>query len=429
MTAPNTDAQRLEDAARRAAAAAPALATLSSEAKRDALTAIAAALDSAKANILAANTADMSAATESGLAGPKLRRLELSESKLADMTAGIRQVAALPDPVNETTRSWTTDTGLDVAKVRTPLGVICMIYEARPAVTADAFALCFMSGNACLLKGGREAANSNKTIAEVIAAALAERFPDQPAIASGAITAVTTSDRGALAHLLTLDQHVDLVIPRGGETLIRFVHQHSTIPTVQHFNGVCHAYADKAADPDKALEIIATAKTSAPATCNALECALIHASIAADLLPRLAERAKADGFTIHACDRSRAAIGDHPAVTPATEDDWGTEYLDLDLALRVVDSLDDAIAHIDRYASNHTETIITEDAAAAEHFVAAARSSCVLVNASTRFNDGFSLGLGAEIGISTQRIHAYGPMGLEQLTIERYVVRGSGQTR
>ena len=408
-----------------AKSASRALASAGPEEKAALLRAVAAAIAEREAEILEANGRDLAAAEAAGLAAPKLARLRLTPASLAQMRAGLEQIAAMPDPVHATTREWTTDAGLRVKKVRCPLGVVCMIYEARPGVTVDAFALCFKAGNACILKGGREANESNRALAAIVRERLAAA-----GLPEDAIVQITTSDREEIKRLLTLDQHIDLVIPRGGTELIRFVAEHSRIPTIQHFHGVCHVYVDRAADLDMALDIVATAKTSAPATCNSAECVLVHADVAQAFLPRLAERLHAEGVTLRADERSRASIPSPPPnVEPAGEEDWGREYLDLVLACRVVDSIDGAIDHIRRHASDHTETIVTGDAGAAERFLRDVQSSCVLHNASTRFNDGFSLGLGAEIGISTTRVHAYGPMGVEQLTTERFVVLGSGQTR
>ncbi|MEM8756558.1 MAG: glutamate-5-semialdehyde dehydrogenase [Planctomycetota bacterium] len=411
----------VQAAAARCREAARALASLSSETKDAVLRTLAASIRNAAADVLAANARDLHTSKASGLADAKLKRLELSQASLGQMAAGIEQVADMPDPVGRVTRDEPVPSGLRVQKVRMPLGVIAMIYEARPGVTVDAFSLCFKAGNACLLKGGREAAATNDALLALIRDALrAHGCPES------AVELVTTSDRDQIRAMLTLTESIDLVIPRGGEALIRFVHEHARVPTIQHFHGVCHVYVDRAADLDTALEIVATGKTSAPATCNATECALIHADVADRFVPMLAERAARDGFELRG-DASAAALAD--TIVPAKPDDFGHEFLDSVLAVAVVGSVDAACTHIARYGSDHTEAIVSEDAAACDRFVAGVGSSCVLVNASTRFNDGFQLGLGAEIGISTSRIHAYGPMGLEELTIERYVVTGSGQTR
>lgn len=418
-----TTAAQIDALAHAARDASRAVSTLSRAQKDTVLVGLADAIGQREAEILDANAADIADAEASGVTGPKLKRLRLDAHGLEQMRDGLRQLASLPDPVGEVTRDDEVPSGLRVRKVRTPLGVVCMIYEARPGVTIDAFALCFKAGNACVLKGGREANRSNALLAQIARGVLGAH-----GVPEAAITQLTTSDRDLIRHLLALDGLIDLVIPRGGETLIRFVHEHSRVPTVQHFHGVCHAYVDAAADLDSALEIVATGKASAPATCNATECALVHESVAAAFIPRLAERCARDGVELRGCARTAELAGSH-AVTPAAEGDFGTEFLDLILACRVVGSIDDAVAHIHAHGSDHTDAIVTADAEAAERFQREVQSSCVLVNASTRFNDGFQLGLGAEIGISTTRLHAFGPMGLRELTVGRYVVDGDGQTR
>ncbi len=398
-------ARTIEEIARGARAASRAAATLHAGTKNAVLHELARVIEDREPEILAANVEDVSAAESAGLDAPKIKRLMLSGASLAQMRDGLVQIANLPDPVGAVTRSYEVPSGLRVERVRSPLGVIAMIYEARPGVTIDAFALCFKAGNACILKGGREATHSNELLASITRSVLAEH-----GVPEDAMSAFTSSDRDEMKRMLTLSDDIDLVIPRGGAGLIRFVHEHATIPTVQHFEGVCHVYVDARADLDTALEIVATGKTSAPATCNSTECVLIHESVADAFLPRLRARADADGVELR-------------------EGDYGTEFLDLILSYRIVPDMDAAIAHIHEYTSNHTEAIVTADADAADRFTREIQSSCVLVNASTRFNDGFQLGLGAEIGISTSRIHAYGPMGLEELTCQRWVVRGNGQTR
>ncbi|MEM9165568.1 MAG: glutamate-5-semialdehyde dehydrogenase [Planctomycetota bacterium] len=414
----------VEEAARRAKEASRAVACLGHPTKDAVLRDLAARIAASEAVILEANARDMQAASGAGLPDAKLRRLEITNAGLAQMAEGLEQIAAMPDPIGQRTRDVTVPSGLRVTKQRTPLGVVAMIYEARPGVTIDAFALCFKAGNACLLKGGREATESNRALHALAVAAL-----EANGCPSSAIELITTSDRDELRGMLTLTESIDLVIPRGGETLIRFVHEHARVPTVQHFHGVCHVYVDRDADLDTAIEIVATGKTSAPATCNTTECVLVHRDIARDFLPKLAERANSDGFAIRAEPRALEAVGPGLGLQAATDTDFGREYLDLILAARVVDSLDDAVAHIARFGSDHTDVIVSRDEAAQRAFTTRVTSSCVLVNASSRFNDGFQLGLGAEIGISTSRIHAYGPMGLEELTTERYVVIGNGQTR
>ncbi|HRX83506.1 MAG TPA: glutamate-5-semialdehyde dehydrogenase [Phycisphaerae bacterium] len=411
----------IETKARAARAAANRLASVDTATKNQVLRDLAAALATRRDEVFAANRADMDAARAAGLPGPKLRRLEITPQGLDQMIAGLRQVADLPDPVGAVVKEYTTPSGLAVRKVRVPLGVIAMIYEARPNVTIDAFALCFKAGNACFLKGGREAAHSNALLADAARAVLHDHH-----LPEAAVEVITSSDRDEMRHLLTLSEYIDLVIPRGGTELIRFVHEHARMPMVQHFHGVCHVYVDEFADRDKALAICVTGKTSAPATCNATECVLVHQACAADLIPELVQRYTTAGVEVRGDDAVRKLA---PEAHAAADDDWGHEFLDMIVALKVVPDADAAIAHIQRYGSNHTDAIISENPDRQARFIAGVGSSCVLTNASTRFNDGFQLGLGAEIGISTSKIHAYGPMGLEELTTQRYVVTGSGQTR
>jgi len=411
----------IESAAIAARAASRVLATLDTSTKNALLTDLAASIAVATPALLVANASDMHAARTAGLADAKIRRLALTEASLAHLAEGLRQVASLPDPIGQVTRDDVVPSGLRVRRVRAPLGVVAMIYEARPGVTADAFALCFKSGNACILRGGKEAAASNAVLAALIHAALARH-----GLPEAAITVVADPSREVLRTLLGLDAHIDLVIPRGGTDLIAFVREHATIPTIQHYQGICHVYLDAAADLDMAERICVTAKTSAPAACNAAECLLVHRAIAPTLVPRLAALFAAAGVEVRA-DADAHALS--PTTRPAAPEDFGREFLDLVVALRVVDDLDAAVAHIRRHGSDHTEAIVTDDPAAAARFTREVQSSCVLVNASTRFNDGFQLGLGAEIGISTSRLHAYGPMGLEELTTQRWIVEGTGQTR
>jgi glutamate-5-semialdehyde dehydrogenase len=337
------------------------------------------------------------------------------------MVDGLRQVAALPDPVGRVTSEYRVASGLRVQRVRVPLGVILMIYEARPNVTIDAFALCFKAGNACILKGGKDALHSNTALAELV-----QRLLVGHGVVAEAVSLITSSDREEMREMLQLHGLIDLVIPRGGTELIQFVHEHSRIPMVQHFKGVCHVFVDESADLERAIEICVTAKTSAPAACNALEAVLVHQSIAQRFVPRLVDRLTRDGVEVrgdpHVCALAAAAV-------PAETDDWGREFLDLICAVRVVPDIDAAIEHIQRYGSNHTDAILSASPEHQRLFRERVQSSCVVVNASTRFNDGFQLGLGAEIGISTSKIHAYGPMGLEELTAQRFVVEGDYQTR
>jgi len=412
---------RIRETARRARAASRVVAALDGATRSGVLMTLRSLVLDRTRDILDANARDMDAARDAGVDAPKLRRLALSEDSIARLADGIAQVAAMDDPVGAVTRESERDNGLVVRRVRSPLGVIAMIYEARPGVTLDAFALCFKAGNACILKGGREAARSNALLAGLAHRALREHGAPENAVGS-----ISTIGRDAVRTMLTLSEDIDLVIPRGGEALIRFVHEHARVPTVLHFKGVCHIYVDEDADLDRALDIVASAKTSNPATCNTVECVLVHESVSGAFLPKLKASLDRLGVELRADPRARALA---PDAALATDDDWGREYLDLILACRVVDSMDEAIEHIERFGSDHTEAIVTRDGGNAEAFTRRVGSSCVLVNASTRFNDGYQLGLGAEIGISTSRVHAYGPMGLEGLTIERWVVLGDGQTR
>ncbi|WP_367346397.1 glutamate-5-semialdehyde dehydrogenase [Stenotrophomonas bentonitica] len=402
-------------------AAAQVLAQLSAEAKTALLLGMADALDADANPILAANARDLAAAREKGTGTAMLDRLALNPARLAAVSAALREVATLPDPVGTITRDDIRPNGIRVQKVRVPLGVIAMIYEARPNVTADAAALCIKAGNAVILRGGSEAIHSNTAIAHALKLALREAgVPD------AALTLVEDLRRETMLALLQLSDLVDLAIPRGGEGLIRFVAEHARVPVIKHYKGVCHLYVDRAADQDKAVALLVDGKTSRPAACNSLETLLVHADIAATFLPQAAAALRERGVELRADDRARHWL---PDATPATDDDYAAEYLDLILAVRVVDDLEQALTHIQQYSSDHTEVIVTEDAVAAERFLQALRSAVVMVNASSRFSDGGELGLGAEIGISTTRLHVYGPMGLEALTVERFVVRGQGQVR
>ncbi|MHB1058326.1 MAG: glutamate-5-semialdehyde dehydrogenase [Rhodanobacter sp.] len=401
--------------------AAPAVAALGTAGKRTLLRDMAAALDAQSPAILAANAEDMRQATAKGVQGAMLDRLRLDEMRVASIASALREVAELPDPVGVTTRRETRPNGLSVERVRIPLGVVAMIYEARPNVTADAAALCLMAGNAVILRGGSEAIRSNTAIAAALKTALAAH-----GVPSAALTLLEDLRRETMVELLQLADIVDLAIPRGGEGLIRFVAEHARVPVIKHYKGVCHLYVDRAADLDLALDLLIDGKTSRPGVCNALETLLVHRDVAASFLPRAAKALRERGVELRGDEATRALV---PDMQLAGDDDYAAEFLDLILAVRVVDDLDDAIAHIRRYGSDHTEVIATADEAAAQRFVQAIRSAVVMVNASSRFSDGGELGLGAEIGISTTRLHAYGPMGAEALTVERFVVRGEGQVR
>lgn len=401
--------------------AAQALALASTEAKRSLLLAMADQLDAQAVAILEANAKDMEAAAAKGIAGAMLDRLRLDAPRLANIANAVREVASLPDPVGQQTRRETRPNGIAVSRVRVPLGVIAMIYEARPNVTADAAALCLYAGNGVILRGGSEAIYSNTAIAAALKAALRECGFDD-----AVLTLVTDLSRETMLRLLQLTDIVDLAIPRGGEGLIRFVAEHARVPVIKHYKGVCHLFVDASADPDLALDLLIDGKTSRPGVCNALETLLVHEAVADSFIPEAARALRERGVQLRGDDRVRQLV---EGVAPATEDDYAAEFLDLIIAVRVVDSLDDAIEHIRRYGSDHTEVIATRDEATATRFIASLRSAVVMVNASSRFSDGGELGLGAEIGISTTRLHAYGPMGAESLTVERFVVHGEGQVR
>ena len=401
--------------------AALAIAQLSTDAKNALLRAMAEALEADAGVILEANARDLEAAAAKGTGSAMLDRLRLDDKRLKGVANALREVAELPDPVGQVTRAYDRPNGIHVERVRVPLGVIAMIYEARPNVTADAAALCLKAGNAVILRGGSEAIHSNTAIAASLKRALR-----QAGLPEAVVTLVEDLRRETILELIQLNDIVDLVIPRGGEGLIRFVAEHARVPVIKHYKGVCHQYVDAPADLGLALDLLVDGKVSRPAACNSLETLLVHADVAASFLPRAAREMRERGVELRGCERSRAIV---PDMVEASEDDYAAEYLDLVLAVRVVDGLEQAIEHIQRYTSDHTEVIVTADASHAERFVQALRSAVVMVNASSRFSDGGELGLGAEIGISTTRLHSYGPMGLEALTVERFVVRGEGQVR
>ena len=383
---------------------------------------MAAGLGERAGRILGANRADVDGATRAGLAAPMIERLRLDDKRLAAMAASVEEVAALPDPLGKIVKSGRRPNGLLVEKRRIPLGVILMVYESRPNVTTDAFALCLRAGNAVILRGGSEAFHTNQVLGEVIADGL-----EGAGLPAAAARLVPTTDRLALAELLKLDDQIDLVIPRGGEGLIRFVAETSRIPVIKHYKGVCHVYVDAAADLDMALAICENAKVQRPSVCNACETILVNAAVAEVFVPRLVERLAARGVEIRGDETTQRLGG--PTIVPATASDYGTEFLDLIVSIKIVPTLGDAVRHIENYGSDHTEAIVTRDDAAAQRFIAEVDSSTVIVNASTRFADGGELGLGAEIGISTTRLHAYGPMGAEELTTTKFVVHGDGQVR
>ena len=416
-----TEASGIREQALRCRDAAQALAQLDSVAKDALLESMARALEDDADAILAANARDLEAARARGTGGAMLDRLTLDPARLAGIARALREVAALPDPVGQVTRRETRPNGIRVERVRVPLGVIAMIYEARPNVTADAAALCIKAGNGVILRGGSEAIHSNTAIAAALQRAIGEAGLD-PAV----LTLVTDLRRETMLELLQLTDIVDLAIPRGGEGLIRFVAEHARVPVIKHYKGVCHLFVDASADIAQATALLIDGKCSRPSACNAIETLLVHRDIAPAFLPQAAAALIERGVELRGDVAACALV---PGMLAATEADWDAEYLELILAVRIVDDLDAAIAHIQRHTSDHTEVIVTDDAANAEAFVAALRSAVVMVNASSRFSDGGQLGLGAEIGISTTRLHSYGPMGLEALTVERFVVRGEGQVR
>ena len=401
--------------------AARKLAVVGSQRKNQALLAMAQGIEAGAGPLQAANAKDLQAGQQAGLSAAMLDRLTLSDKVLAEMAAGLREVAALPDPVGQVTSMWRRPNGLQVGRMRIPLGVIGFIYESRPNVTIDAAGLCLKSGNAVVLKGGKEAIHSNLALAEIIQAALTQvDLPKQ------AVQVIPTTEREATTALLHQEELLDVIIPRGGESLIRFVAENSRIPVLKHYKGVCHLYVDKDSDLAMAREICLNAKCQRPGVCNALETLLVHKDAADQFLPMVGAALTAQGVELRGCPATRALL---PNAVAATEEDWPAEYLDLILAIKVVDNMQEALDHIDRYSSSHTEAIVTQDYARARRFVDQVDSSVVLVNASTRFNDGGQLGLGAEIGISTSKLHAFGPMGLTELTTTKFIVFGDGQVR
>jgi glutamate-5-semialdehyde dehydrogenase len=407
--------------AERARDAACRIARLDGDTRRRLIGNMADTLSHRLAAVLAANAEDMERGRANGLSEAVLDRLKLDDARIEAMAQGLREVAAQADPLGVVTRRDVRPNGVVVERQRIPLGLIAMIYEARPNVTADAAALCLKAGNAVLLRGGSEARASNAAIAACLHAALrAEGLPE------AAVSLVADPAREHVLELLQLSDLIDLAIPRGGESLIRFVAEHARVPVIKHYKGVCHLYVDASADIAQTLDLLVDGKASRPGVCNALETLLVHRDVAQEFLPRAVQRLAARGVEVRGCERTRAIV---PQLREAGDGDYAAEYLDLVIAVRVVDDLDAALAHIARFGSDHTEVIATTDAQAAESFVRGTRSSAVMVNASSRFNDGGQLGLGAEIGISTTRLHAYGPMGAESLTIERFVVRGEGQVR
>lgn len=426
----------IKDIALRARAASRKMAVASTEQKNKILLSIADKLISNKEQIQKENAKDVEAAAAKGLSAAMIDRLKIGDATIQSMVKGLNEVAELHDPVGQTAKQWIRPNGLDVSKVRIPLGVIAMIYESRPNVTVDAAALCLKAGNCAILRGGSEAFHSNMILAQIIQEALTEN-----GVSKDAVQVIPIQDREAVTHLLKQEESIDLVIPRGGEALIRFVVQHSTIPVLKHYKGVCHAYIDKTADIDLAVKVCFNSKVQRPGVCNAMETLLVHKDIAPKFLPVMAEKFLQAGVELRCCSKTFDTLKENlklidsadnktiNKITTAQESDWSAEYLDLILAVKTVESMTEATEHIATYGSDHTDVIITTDMQRADIFMQTVSSSMVGVNASTRFNDGGELGLGAEIGISTSKLHAFGPMGLEELTTTKFVVRGDGQIR
>jgi len=401
--------------------AAADAAKLSMSMKSSILTDVARKIKTQKDKLQNENLKDIESGKKSGLSAAMIDRLTLSDKVISQTVEGLEEIAAFPDPVGEITGMWVRPNGMRVGKMRIPLGVIGIIYESRPNVTADAAALCLKAGNSVILRGGSEAFNSNVAIVNIFKETLRD-FGVNPDI----VNLLSTTDREAILHLLKLEEFIDLIIPRGGEELIRFVSQNSRIPVIKHYKGVCHLYVDEFADQAMAVKIALNAKAQRPGVCNSLETMLVHEAIAPEFLPRASAEFKNAGVELRGCQKSKAIV---EWMTPATEDDWYAEYLDLILAVKIVKNMDEAIKHIAKYGSLHTEAIVTKDYDASQKFLREVNSSTVVVNVSTRMSDGYVFGLGAEIGISTTKIHAYGPMGVKDLTTTKFIVLGEGQIR
>ncbi|MDP4558144.1 glutamate-5-semialdehyde dehydrogenase [Halomonas meridiana] len=410
--------QQLGQSAR---AAASALRRADTHVKNQALAAMAKRVDAARSDILQANAQDMQRGRENGLDNALLDRLALNDQRIDAMIEGLRQVAALPDPVGEIDGMSYRPSGIQVGKMRVPLGVIGIIYESRPNVTIEAASLCLKSGNACVLRGGSEASASNAALSRCLQAGLADA-----GLPAGSVQVVATTDRAAVGEMICMPAYIDVIIPRGGKSLIERISRDAKVPVIKHLDGVCHVYIDTTADPAKALAIAVNAKTHRYGTCNTMETLLVDAPVADILLPELARAYAEHEVELRGCERTRALL---PQALEATDADWQAEYLAPILAIKVVDGIEEAIEHIERYGSHHTDAIVTQDYSLARRFMAEVDSSSVIVNASTRFADGFEYGLGAEIGISTDKLHARGPVGLEGLTTQKYIVLGDGQVR
>ena len=407
--------------AKEARKAAREVAKLSTTVKNDVLLRTAERIIEARGKLQEENEKDLKKAKDKGVTSAFMDRLRLSDKVIDSMADGLRDVAALPDPVGEVPKMWKRPNGLTVGRVRIPLGVIGMIYESRPNVTIDAAGLCLKAGNAIILKGGSDALYSNLALGSILQEVLTEF-----SVPGEAVQVVSTTDRDAVTELLKREEEIDVIIPRGGEGLIRFVAEHSRIPVLKHYKGVCHVYIDKGADLNMAKEVCFNSKVQRPGVCNAMEGMLVHRDIADEFLPLMAESFKDAGVELRGCERTCRLV---PFARAAVDEDWGKEFLDLVLAVKVVDGMDEAMDYIARYGSNHTDAIVTRDYARARRFLSEVDASLVIVNASTRFNDGGQLGLGAEIGISTSKLHAYGPMGLEELTTTKFIAFGNGQIR
>jgi len=397
------------------------LAKLSTDTKNKALFEMADDLEKNQAFLIEENKKDLSAGEKAHLSSAMMDRLRMTPAVIQAMAKGLREVSRLPDPVGEIVKMWRRPNGLTVGRMRIPIGVIGIIYESRPNVTADAAGLCLKSGNAIILRGGSEAFHSNQAIVHILQKAL-----NKADVPKEAVQIFSRTEREAIQEMLQLEEEIDLIIPRGGEALIRFVATHSKIPVIKHYKGVCHIFVDETADPEMALRICLNAKVQRPGVCNAMETLLVHERIAGGFLPKIAEALHKEGVELRGCPQARKILS---GIKEAKEEDWYEEYLDLILSIRVVTGMEEALKHIATYGSLHTEAILTSDYQNAQRFLREANSSCVLVNASTRFNDGFELGLGAEMGISTSKLHAFGPMGLEELTTTKFIVYGEGQIR
>ena len=416
---------QLEQIALESRSASRIIAKQNTATKNAVLKSMANKIDLAESEILQANKKDLQYAKDNQLSDAMIDRLMLDHHRIQEMVVALEEVAELSDPVGEKTEALIRPNGIRVQQMRIPLGVILMIYESRPNVTVEASALCLKSGNAVIMRGGSDAFNSNQALAECWKKALVENdLPEQ------AVTVLESTEREVLDTLLTLDKQIDLVIPRGGEGLIRYVVNNSRIPVIQHYKGVCHLYIDKDADLEMGEDLLINGKVSRPGVCNSLETLLVHKDIATSFLPEAAERLSENNVEIRGCDKTVAILSKKmQGIKPVTDEDFDAEFLALIIAVKVVDSFDDAIAHIEKYSSDHTEVIVTENTNTANHFIQTVNSSVVMVNASSRFSDGGQLGLGAEIGISTSRLHAYGPMGIQALTTQKFVVCGEGQVR